>query len=75
MRKIIILMIVTLSGNLYSQVQNATQTEIQTQIVNFKKAEFPGGEDAYRKELFKYIHGYIDLQKYAVNGLFVFSLK
>ena len=75
MRKIIILMIVTLSGNFYSQVQNASQTESQSQIINFKKAEFPGGEDAYRKELFKYIHGYIDLQKYAVNGLFVFSFE
>ncbi|MBU4538963.1 MAG: energy transducer TonB [Weeksellaceae bacterium] len=37
-----------------------------------EKAKFPGGDKAYREELFKMIHAYIDLQKYAVNGVFHF---
>lgn len=75
MRKIIILIAMVLNGIFYSQVQNTSQAESRTQIISLKKAEFPGGDDAYRKELFKYIYGYIDLQKYAVNGLFVFSFE
>ena len=38
-----------------------------------QKAEFPGGEEAYRKELYKMINGYIDMSKYAANGIFTFS--
>lgn len=37
-----------------------------------EKAEFPGGDDAFSKEFLKMIHGYIDMDKYAVNGKFTF---
>lgn len=37
-----------------------------------EKAEFPGGDEAFTKEFLKMIYGYIDLRKYAVNGMFTF---
>ena len=55
-----------------SQTQNPTPTQ-NSSVVSFQKAEFPGGDNAYKNELFKMIHGYIDMSKYAVNGVFVFS--
>ena len=58
--------------NVFSQAQTSPQKE-QNQVVTSKKAEFPGGENAYRNELYKYINGYIDMSKYAANGVFVFS--
>lgn len=75
MKKIIVLFFLFTSFFLFSQEQRTENANSAYTVINFKKAEFPGGEDAYRKELFKYIHGYIDLQKYAVNGLFVFSFE
>lgn len=41
-------------------------------VTTSQNAEFPGGDDAFTKEFLKMIHAYIDLNKYAVNGQFVF---
>jgi len=38
------------------------------------KAEFPGGQEAFRKEFMKMVHGYVDMTAYAVNGKFSFVL-
>ncbi|MEN2436389.1 hypothetical protein AAH994_13315 [Weeksellaceae bacterium A-14] len=35
-------------------------------------AQFPGGEEAFKKELFKNMNAYIDDNLYAVNGTFTF---
>ncbi|AZA81177.1 hypothetical protein C1637_00940 [Chryseobacterium lactis] len=37
-----------------------------------QNAEFPGGDAAFTQEFLQMIHAYIDLKKYAVNGVFVF---
>lgn len=37
-----------------------------------RSAEFPGGDEAFSKEFLRMIHGYIDLDQYAVNGQFTF---
>lgn len=37
-----------------------------------EKAEFPGGDDAFRAEFHKMVNGYIDMNQYAANGLFHF---
>ena len=38
------------------------------------KAEFPGGQNAFRNEFMKMVHGYVDLTAYSVNGKFSFVL-
>ncbi|MFY1047994.1 energy transducer TonB [Chryseobacterium sp. GP-SGM7] len=51
----------------------AQETKVSSAILsNNETAEFPGGDSAFSKEFLKMIHGYIDLNKYAVNGLFTF---
>jgi len=39
-----------------------------------RKAEFPGGQEAFRNEFMKMVHGYVDLTAYAVNGKFSFVI-
>ncbi len=70
MKKSILFFFLCISFLGISQTQNPTQN---SSAVSFQKAEFPGGDNAYRNELFKMIHGYIDMSKYAVNGVSVFS--
>lgn len=41
-------------------------------VMNSQNAAFPGGDDAFTKEFLQMIHSYIDLKKYAVNGMFIF---
>ncbi|TXF75901.1 energy transducer TonB [Chryseobacterium sp.] len=37
-----------------------------------EKAEFPGGDEAFKAEFHKMVNGYIDMKQYAANGLFHF---
>ena len=46
----------------------------KTEVVSDSKAEFPGGETAFRKEFMKMVHAYVDITAYAVNGKFSFVL-
>ncbi|WP_267404787.1 MULTISPECIES: energy transducer TonB [unclassified Chryseobacterium] len=55
----------------YSQ-ETQSQNQIQKENINSQTAEFPGGDSAFANEFLKMVHAYIDLQKYAVNGQFVF---
>lgn len=57
-----------------SEIQKSDSLNISKTII-FKPAEFPGGDEAFRKELFKMIHGYIDLNQYYVNGVFKFEFR
>ncbi len=43
---------------------------------DFQKAEFPGGDDAFRKEFLNMVHAYIDVALYAIKGevTFVFNI-
>ncbi|RKS96732.1 hypothetical protein [Chryseobacterium defluvii] len=51
----------------------AQESQSQTEnITSSQNAEFPGGDSAFTQEFLKMIHAYIDLNKYAVNGQFVF---
>lgn len=40
----------------------------------FLRAQYKGGDDAYRKEIIKYIAIYVDKEVYAVNGTFYLNL-
>jgi len=39
------------------------------------KAEFPGGENAFKNEFMKMVHSYVDTSIYAVNGKFTFVIE
>lgn len=67
MRKLLFLLFL-FPATVFAQAEE----ENQPKITFIEKAKFPGGEDAYRAELFEMINAYIDLRKYAVNGLFHF---
>lgn len=41
-------------------------------VTTSRNAEFPGGDDAFTQEFLQMVHAYLDLDKYAVNGKFVF---
>ncbi|WP_051686435.1 energy transducer TonB [Chryseobacterium hispalense] len=43
---------------------------------NYKKAEFPGGDDAFRKQFMNMVHAYIDIALYAIQGevTFIFNI-
>jgi len=56
------------------------ETKAQIQIQqgeDFRKAEFPGGEDAFRKEFLNMVHAYIDVALYAIQGevTFLFNIN
>ncbi|PTT25013.1 hypothetical protein DBR28_18255 [Chryseobacterium sp. HMWF028] len=55
-----------------------TKAQIQVQAgEDFRKAEFPGGEDAFRKEFLNMVHAYIDVALYAIQGevTFLFNIN
>ncbi len=52
-----------------------TQTKLTPEIIQpNRRAEFPGGEKAFREEFMKMVHAYVDITAYAVNGKFSFIL-
>ncbi|RQO35227.1 hypothetical protein DBR39_19915 [Chryseobacterium sp. KBW03] len=55
-----------------------TKAQIQVQTGDdFRKAEFPGGDDAFRKEFLNMVHAYIDVALYAIQGevTFLFNIN
>lgn len=70
--KIIVAFFIILSSFTNAQVTNSKE---QPKMIYTEKAKFPGGDDAFRAEFFKMVHGYIDLRQYAVNGVFYFTFK
>lgn len=53
------------------------QTAVQTSQTseNYQKAEFPGGDEAFRKEFMNMVHAYIDIALYAIQGQVTFVLN
>lgn len=72
MRKLFLFSLFISNIFIFSQEQK-TEMNTENNSVIYKKAEFPGGDTAFRKELFKMINAYIDIKTYAVNGVFTFS--
>ena len=62
-------MTLLISNAVFSQSEAA-----KTEVVSDSKAEFPGGQTAFRKEFMKMVHAYVDITAYAVNGKFSFVL-
>ncbi|WP_294299647.1 energy transducer TonB [uncultured Chryseobacterium sp.] len=70
---LLILPLLLLSGKGFSQM---TGSQTQTTTINFQKAEFPGGDEAFQKEFMNMVHAYIDMALYAVQGkvTFIFNI-
>lgn len=69
MNKILLFFAVFIGILSFAQQKN-TNNSIKTNYT--QRAEFPGGDGAFKKEFFKMVHAYIDLGQYAVNGQFTF---
>lgn len=69
MKIFFLLMTLLISVPAFSQSETS-----KTSTVADSKAEFPGGQEAFRKEFMKMVHGYVDMTAYAVNGKFSFIL-
>ena len=54
----------------YSQNTVQAETPIYTQ-----RAEFPGGNEAFRKQFMDMLHAYVDAQSYAINGTVTFVIN
>lgn len=54
------------------------QTAVQTYQTseNYQKAEFPGGDEAFRKQFMNMVYAYIDIALYAIQGevTFIFNI-
>lgn len=69
MRTFFLLMTLWISTPAFSQSETT-----KTSILADSKAEFPGGQDAFRKEYMRMVYAYVDMTAYAVNGKFSFIL-
>ena len=69
MKYLLLIVALFFSTTYYSQ----SETTVQKTLIT-SKAEFPGGENAFRKEFMKMVHAYVDITAYAVNGKFSFVL-
>ena len=69
MRKIVSVLLILISEFGFSQT---TENKDTTKFISAKKAEFPGGDEAFAKEFLYMVYAYIDLNMYAVNGKFTF---
>lgn len=69
MKSFLFLMALFISTNYFTQTKNV---EPSTQITT--KAEFPGGQNAFRNEFMKMVYAYVDVTAYAVNGKFTFVI-
>ncbi len=70
MRNFLLIITLLISIPAFSQTETT-----KTEIISDSKAEFPGGQTAFRKEFMKMVHAYVDITAYAVNGKFSFVLN
>ncbi|MCT2564526.1 energy transducer TonB [Chryseobacterium herbae] len=53
--------------------QQTPQVEVTPSYT--QKAEFPGGDEAFRKQFMDMLHAYVDAQSYAINGKVTFVIN
>lgn len=69
MKNILLIGLLCFSISILSQTPPPSEKLLIT-----SKAEFPGGETAFRNEFMKMVYGYVDITAYAVNGKFSFII-
>ena len=74
MKKYLLIVFLLLFNDKVSSQETAIYTQQTSE--NYQKAEFPGGDDAFRKEFMNMVHAYIDFALYALEGkiTFVFNI-
>jgi len=61
---------------LFLGIKGFSQNTIPTETTSYtQKAEFPGGDDAFRKQFMDMLHAYVDPQSYAINGTITFLIN
>ncbi|WP_343612499.1 energy transducer TonB [Chryseobacterium oranimense] len=75
MKKYFLLLPLLLIGFKRFSQQTTAQYQYQKDE-DFQKAEFPGGEDAFRKEFLNMAYAYVDMALYAIKGevTFIFNI-
>ncbi len=67
MKYFLLVLAVFISSTFYSQ-----NSDLESNVT--RKAEFPGGQNAFRNEFMKMVYAYVDMTAYAVNGKFSFVI-
>lgn len=62
---------------LFIGIQGFSQQTRQVEVTPSytQKAEFPGGDEAFRKQFMDMLHAYVDTQSYAINGKVIFVIN
>ncbi|NML68731.1 hypothetical protein HHL23_02825 [Chryseobacterium sp. RP-3-3] len=61
---------------LFIGIKGFSQQAPQTEVTSYtQKAEFPGGDEAFRKQFMDMLHAYVDAQSYAINGKVTFVIN
>ncbi|WP_051884407.1 energy transducer TonB [Chryseobacterium luteum] len=61
---------------LFTGIRGFSQNTVQTEMTAYTwKAEFPGGDDAFRKQFMDMLYAYVDTQSYAINGKVIFVIN
>ncbi|SFN73609.1 TonB protein C-terminal [Chryseobacterium oleae] len=60
---------------LFIAINGFSQQATQTEVTYTQKAEFPGGDEAFRKQFMDMLYAYVDTQSYAINGKVIFLIN
>ena len=62
---------------LFIGIKGFSQQTPQVEVIPSytQKAEFPGGDEAFRKQFMDMLHAYVDPQNYAINGKVIFVIN
>lgn len=61
---------------LFIGIKGFSQNTIQSETPTYtQRAEFPGGDEAFRKQFMNMLHAYVDAESYAINGTVTFVIN
>ncbi|KPE51465.1 energy transducer TonB [Chryseobacterium indologenes] len=61
---------------LFIGIKGFSQNTIPTETTAYtQRAEFPGGDEAFRKQFMNMLHAYVDAQSYAIDGTVTFVIN
>ena len=67
---LLLLFLLCIGAKSFSQNTSPVEAAPYTQ-----KAEFPGGDEAFKKQFMDMLHAYVDTQSYAINGKVTFVIN
>ncbi|MDR6921538.1 MULTISPECIES: energy transducer TonB [Chryseobacterium] len=61
---------------LFIGIKGFSQNTMQCEIPRYtQRAEFPRGDEAFRKQFVNMLHAYVDAESYAINGTVTFVIN